>query len=513
MMCPPLSRALLRSYAWLGANDLATPPESLFALPEKVVQFGTGAFLRGFIGALIDDANQQERFGGRVVAVASTESARTRQINDQDGLYTLAVQGLRGGEPYRNERIIGSISRALTAAHEWDKVLACARQPALELIVCNTTDAGIVLDEGDRPELNPPRSFPGKLTRFLFERARCFDYAPARGMVILPCELIEKNGDRLRTLVLETAHRWQLGHAFSQWLDHAVPFCNTLVDRIVPGVPGPPDAGRFAQSLGYCDALLTVCEPYLLFAIEADERARSRLPFSGDEPGIVFADDISAFRERKVGLLNGTHTLMVPVALACGCNTVSEAVSHDLVAAFVRQLMFEEIAPTLDAPDADSFARETLGRFGNPFIRHSLTDIALQATTKFRVRVVPLIERFMSRTGMVPGALAFGMAAQLYSLHPSQRSAMTRLGLDFPPDDEGARIDALWRSAAEGAEGVRAVASAACSDARLWGRDLTQLAGFQEAVADALIRMMRVGVPMALESLIAASTDPGVPRS
>ncbi len=510
---PTLSRSLLLSDTWRGRAGLGVPSSALFDLPEKVVQFGTGAFLRGFIDAFIDDANRCERFGGRIVAVGSTESGRDARINEQDGLFTLIVQGLQGGAPYKDERIIASVSRALSAVNAWDAVLACARQPALTLIVSNTTEVGIVLDDGDRPDLSPPRSFPGKLTRFLFERARFFAFAPSKGVAVLPCELIENNGDRLRSVVLELAERWQLGSAFARWIELAVPFCNALVDRIVPGVPAPSDAEQIAHSLGYDDAMLTLCEPYRLLAVEADARARALLPFTGDEAGIVFADDIAAYRKRKVGLLNATHTLMVPVALGCGCCTVSEALSHERVGAFVRQVMFEEIVPTLDAPDAEAFALQALDRFGNPFIRHFLSDIALQATMKFRVRVVPLIARFVASTGTAPRALAFGLAAHLYFVQPDRRAAMIRSGLTLPVDNLGARLEALWLSVGDDARGPRAVAMAACADDELWGCDLARLAGFADAVADDLTHMVSGGVPAALEAFHASGADTALPQS
>src|SRR5918992_6044732 len=226
-----LSAALVRDPAFRRRAVRDVPDPALLDLPEKAVQFGTGASLRGFVDAILDEANRRGQFGGRVVAIASTASGRERVLNEQDGLYTLSVQGLENGREIQERRVIASLSRALSAADEWDAVLACARNPDLELIFSNTTEVGIAVDQDDKPDLDPPRSFPGKLTRFLHERARAVDYDVARGVTVIPCELIEENGERLCAIVLALAGRWNFGSAFVDWIEAAVPFCNTLVDR------------------------------------------------------------------------------------------------------------------------------------------------------------------------------------------------------------------------------------------------------------------------------------------
>src|SRR5687768_15842063 len=226
---PLLTRRLVGSLEFAARGDLAVSPPSaeLLDLPEKGVQFGTGAFLRGFIDYFIDEANRRGRFNGRVVAVGSTGSGRDQWINEQDGLYTLVIRGTEGGTAREELRVVSSVSRALSAATEWEHVLACARNPELEVVFSNTTEVGIAMDDGDDdPEAAPPRSFPGKLTRFLYERACEFSYAWSKGVVVVPCELIQDNGGRLREIVLGTAARWGLGGAFLHWVEEAVPFCN-----------------------------------------------------------------------------------------------------------------------------------------------------------------------------------------------------------------------------------------------------------------------------------------------
>lgn len=491
------------------ARGLVDP--ALLALPEKAAQFGTGAFLRGFVDFFVDAANRAGTFGGRVVAIGSTGSGRDRVLEAQDGLYTLAAQGIVDGEVHEEQRVIASVSRALSARDEWERVLDLARTPDLAVVFSNTTEVGIALDESDRPDLAPPRSFPGKLTAFLHARAVAFDFDPTRGVVVLPCELIEDNGATLRAIVRELAHRWSLGTTFTEWLDAAVPFCNTLVDRIVPGAPTGDDAERLRNALGYEDGLLTTCEPYRLFAVER--------PAGGDadavldalaraDDGVVIVDDIAPYRERKVRLLNGTHTAMVPTALLAGCETVREAMEHPRVGPFVRHVLFDEIVPTLTVPGAAAFARTVVDRFSNPFIRHALFDITLQGTMKTRVRLVPIYQRYAARFGEAPTGLAFGFAAYLLLLRGDLQARRRDAGLTVPADDQGERIAEAWRAAAvEGPDAAGPVVDRVAGDATLWDADLAALPGFRAAVATALADILRDGVPTALDALLGEVPD------
>ena len=507
---PLLTRELIQSRALAGRTDVSAPNAALLDLPETVLQFGTGAFLRGFVDYFIDAANRQGMFNGRVVAVGSTRSGREQLLTEQNGLYTLASRGIAEGRAVQDVRIISSVSRALSARDAWDEVLTLARAPELRLIVSNTTEVGITLDEDDALQLAPPRSYPGKLTRFLLERARAFDFDAAKGVLVLPCELIEMNGERLRETVLALSARWKLGNEFVSWLESAVPFCNTLVDRIVPGAPPPDEAAALQQRLDYRDGLITTCEVYRLFVIEGGDAVRARLGFAGVDPGVIVTDDVAPYRERKVRLLNGTHTIMAPVALLCGCETVGAAVEHELVGRFVRRVLLEEILPTVSAPDADTFAGDVLDRFANPYIRHSLFDISLQGTTKLRVRIVPTIRLAAERGGGgggggdAPQALAFGFAAYLRFMRGDLQAARRAAGLAVPPDDLGQRITALWSVAPnDGRPDLAGVVRAACADETTWGEDLTGVPNFAEAVTAHLTRIVRDGALAALGSLLA----------
>jgi len=498
---PRLSRELVASLALAEQAGVEVPPVETLDLPEKVVQFGTGAFLRGFAEYFIDEANRNGAFGGSVVAISSTGSQRDALLNAQGGLYTLAIRGIDGRAVRQRYRIISSLSRALSARDEWPAVLELARSKDVEVVISNSTEVGIVLDEEDRFDANPPRSFPGKLTQFLAERASAFDYDGSRGVVVLPCELIDANGDTLRDVVQALAARWALGPRFGAWLDAAVTFCNTLVDRIVPGVVPPEEADRLGVLFGYRDGLCTACESYALFAIQGDERLRGRLGFADADSRIVITPDIRPYRERKVRLLNGAHTISVPVALLAGLEAVRDAVRDERVGRFIRRVMFDDIVPSLAAPGADDFAVEVLERFANPYIRHALIDITLHETIKMRVRVVPSIVDFVRRTGRAPASLAFGFAAYLVFMRGDVQAERRTAGLAVPEDGEGARVRDAWldvdsRSDASLAELARRV----CADEILWEVDLTSMNGFADLVADHVIRIVRQGIRPALDA-------------
>jgi tagaturonate reductase len=471
-------------------------------LPERAVQFGTGALLRGLIDYFLDAANRQGRFLGRVVMVSSTGSGRDTLLADQDHLFTLAVQGLERGVPVEHYRVIGSVSRALSAVDQWQEVLACARNPELQLVFSNTTEIGITLDEGDGPDDVPPRSFPGKLARFLLERALAFDYDPARGVVVLPCELIEENGSTLRSIVLAHAERWGVDPRFAEWIRTSVPFCDTLVDRIVPGAPDAEGRSRLEATLGYRDEMLTTAEVYRLFAIRTDDTLRARLRFAGADDGIVLTPDVRPYHERKVRILNGGHTLIAPVALMAGLDSVADAVEDPLVGRYLRHVLFRELVPSLEVDGGERFAHETLERWANPFLRHALFDITLQATMKMRVRVVPSILRFARAYGRAPEGVALGFAAHILFLRGDLQRQRAAEAFSVPPDGHAAAIADRWRETGADADSVARLGDSVCADTRLWGEDLSRVTGFAALVSGWLVRLHQHGVRAALPALV-----------
>jgi tagaturonate reductase len=435
------------------------------------------------------------------VAVSSTGSSRDTALNEQDGLYTLAIRGVEAGESRERYRVVSSISRAISARDSWSDVLALARDPRIELVISNTTETGIVLDESDEYAADPPRSFPGKLTRFLAERAAAFDYDPRGGLIVLPCELNDENGAHLRVIVRQLSERWALDPRFDRWLLENVLFCNTIVDRIVPGVPRDEESTLLAASLGYRDDLLTTCEPYAFFGIEGDERLRARLGFVGDDARVETALDIRPYRRRKVQVLNGGHTIVASVALLAGLDTVRDACEDERVGRFLRRAMFDEIVPSVDVPGTERFALDVMDRFTNPHIRHALVDITLLGGAKLRTRVVPSILEYHARLGRAPASLAFGFAAYVAFMRGDFHASRAAAGLEMPGDHSGDHLRDAWTLVdIESDEAIADFAKSVCVDTRLWGHDLTSINGFADAVAEHLVRIVRHGITAALDA-------------
>ena len=465
-------------------------------LPVKVIQFGTGRFIRAFADAFIDEANRRGDFGGKIVMVASTGSGRAAQFNKQDGRFTLWTRGLVEDKPVEKVTTIRSIQAALSAQAHWAEVLKLACTPELAVICSNTTEIGLALGDNDR--LDAPKSYPARLTALLYRRARHYDFDLQRGLVVLPCELIEHNGARLQSLIQQQSRLWSLGPDFQSWLANGVRFCNTLVDRIVPGLPDTQELETVHRSIGWQDPLLTVAEPYRLWAIEGDGALAERLGFAGHD-GIVITPDITPYRIRKIRLLNGGHTLSVPLGLLAGCQTVLDNMHHAIVGPFIEDLMRKEIGPVLsvDPETVPPYISEVIARWSNPFMHHRLLDITLQSTTKMRHRVVPTLQEFYRHFGgrRTPRRIALGFAAWLLFMRGTRQDSGrvygTMHGSEYVIDDTHAVRFLNWwpKDSAHVDTFVRSVLS--CED--LWGCNLEEMAGFATSVSDALNLLLTEG--------------------
>ena len=369
-----------------------------------MLQFGTGVLLRALCAASVDAANRAGVFNGRIVVVQSTPQGRARAMNEQDGLFTLVERGLSNGEPVERTRLIGSISRALVADGEWDAVREVAARPELQVIVSNVTESGFRLEAG----------FPARLTDVL--RARFERLPDGPTLFVIPTELVPDNGPRLAAMVDEVAREGPRSDEFRAWRSARVRFCSSLVDRITPGAPPTDQRAALEAGLGYADALLTVTEPYSFWAIETDPPAlRTAFPIDLSPESVVFAPDIGFYQERKLRLLNATHTALAPLALLAGIRTVREAVAHPRLGAFLRRMLLDEIVPAVAIPleAAAEFARSVVERFGNPWLDHEWRVIATDQEAKMRIRVVPLIVAFAKRRAHAPETLALACAAHL----------------------------------------------------------------------------------------------------
>jgi tagaturonate reductase len=497
-----LSRDILKK---LGLPQL--PSEKVLALPEKVLQFGTGVLLRGLPDHFIDKANKQGIFNGRIVVVKSTSNGGTDAFDKQDGLYTLVERGVENGQLCENYVINASISRVVSAKEAWNEILACAENPAMELIISNTTEVGIALVESDA-HTDQPVSFPGRLLAFLEHRYKTFNGSRDAGMVIIPTELLVDNGVLLKNIVVRLAELKGVSDDFMNWLKQANDFCNSLVDCIVPGKLAAAEQASVENQLGYSDELMIMSEPYRLWAIEtSSERTRAILSFSTVDKGVVISPDINRFRELKLRLLNATHTFSCGLAYLAGFTTVKEAMNDHAFSDYISSLMLQEIVPLvaqngITVEEANRFAAQVIDRFRNPYIDHQWLSITMQYTSKMMMRTVPLIEKHYAQYNDVPELMALGVAAWLLFTKPVEKVGDKYYGdhnnSKYPiQDDKAGQVYKYWQTG-----NTNNIAEAVLKDVAVLGIDLTQLKGFAEAVQLYLASLTEKGANKTLRSEI-----------
>ena len=487
----------------INHSSVVVPEEALFELPEKVLQFGTGVLLRGLPDYFIDKANRQGIFGGRIVVVKSTSQGDTSAFDKQDGLYTICVRGVADGQKVEENLINSSISRVLTATEQWEQVLECAHNAQLQIIVSNTTEVGIQLVQDDVRH-HPPKSFPGKLLAFLYERFKAFEGSEHSGMVIIPTELIPDNGAKLQAIVLELAHLNGLEDAFIDWLECCNYFCNSLVDRIVPGKPDAAALADLEASLGYSDGLLTMSEVYRLWAIEGDEKVKEILSFAQADAGLVIEPNIDSYRELKLRMLNGTHTLSCGLAFLAGFETVKDGMEDEGLSTFITALMQNEIAPSIpykiDLATAQNFGAKVLDRFRNPHLKHQWLAITMNYSSKMKMRCIPILLKHYQQSSAVPEAFVLGFAAYLYFTKPvSVRDGKyfgDLAGASYYIQDDVAPV--FYKRWAE--LSPAALVKEVLRDSGYWGEDLSALPGFAEAVTTKLNELMKTGAKEMIEA-------------
>jgi len=461
-----------------------------FALPIKILQFGQGNFMRGFFDWQVDLLNERTGLDAGVVVVRPRGGSAAPLLDVQDGLFTVLVRGLNEqGEPVKEYRKVACVQRELDPNTMYGDYLALASAPELRFVVSNTTEAGIAVNETDRIDDAPPVSFPAKLTQFLFRRFEAFDGANDKGLVLLPCELIDQNGPALQRAVLHFARLWNLPAAFEAWVEEACTFCSTLVDRIVTGHPAA-DAEEIQRDLGYADQFLVAAEYYYLFVIQGPAWVGEELKLAGSGLNVKLVDDITPYKKRKVGILNGGHTTLVPVALLAGLEAVGPAVDDEGVGRFLRAAIADEIIPALgmDRRELEAYAEDVILRFRNPAIHHRLASIALNSWSKFAARVMPQLLRYIEiNAGRMPRRLVLALAATM---------VLYRGGIIELLDDKAnldwfaqawAKVDAREWSMAQ-------LASGWLANRALWGRDLNEVPGLTYALTVALEQTGRQGV-------------------
>lgn len=463
--------------------------------PERVIQFGTGNFLRAFLDWQVHVMNQHHLFRGRIVVVQSTKSGTVQTINQQDGLYTIYLQGIKENNPVSEHEVVKSISRGINITSEYEEYVALASNPDLRFIFSNTTEAGISFHRDDTLD-KPQSSFPGKLTSFLYKRYQVFNGDKSKGFIIFPCELIEDNGAELKRIIVEYARLWKLDEAFISWLNEANTFCNTLVDRIVPGFPKDSIDKKITE-LGYKDELIVVGEQFHLFVIEGPEYIKEEFPAELVGLNVHVVNDLRPFRLKKVRLLNGAHTLMSPVAYLIGLNTVYEAVTTELSKNFIDHFLYKEIVPTLPYNEQEvlDFANDVMNRFKNPFIKHYLSSISLNSIAKFKTRVVPTLKDYLDKYETVPKGILFSLSALLLFYRGKREHEEIPL-----VDDEYVikQFHNAWDKYENEKLPLEQVVTIILSDERLWGVDLSEINKLVDTVTVYLTRMIEKGVQEAL---------------
>lgn len=476
--------------------------------PERVLQFGEGNFLRAFTDYWFDMANEKAGWNGKCVLVQPIAQGLTQRINRQEGLYTLYLRGRQNGEKVDAKRVISSVSRCLNPyeKQDYDAMMDVAAGEALEYIVSNTTEAGIVYDPSCRLEDCPPASFPAKLTQVLLHRWR----AGRPGVVVLSCELIDNNGKELLRCVNQYIKQWGLEEGFARWVNGDCTFCSTLVDRIVPGrIRDAAEAARLEDENGYRDALIDVGEVFGVWNIEGPEWLAEKLPFRAAGLNCPVVPDVTPYKKRKVRILNGAHTGFVPGAYLAGYDIVRDCMQDDVILGFMNRMLHEEVIPTLplDRQDLEAFAAAVQDRFNNPFINHELMSITLNSTSKWRARNMPSLLEYAQTAGKLPPCLAMSFAAYI-AFYSSDIQALTEQGLVCrrPKGNEYTVSDDRWvlefYYSRRGVSDETLVHDVMTNE-KMWGQDLTLVPGFEQAAAENLRRIRTEGARAAFAACLA----------
>lgn len=467
--------------------------------PERIVQFGEGNFLRAFVDWIIDDMNDKANFNSSVVVVQPLAGGRIKELNDQDGLYTLYLSGIKNGQAVKEHKVINSISRGINPYENYEEYLAIGENPDLRFVISNTTEAGISYSAGDTID-KIQNSYPAKLTALMYHRYKTFDGAADKGLIIMPCELIDQNADHLKEFILQYAKEWNLEAGFINWIETANTFCNTLVDRIVPGYPRDK-AAEYQKDLGYEDVNLVECEQFHLWVIEAPQWVKNEFPADKAGLNVLFTDNQKPYKVRKVRILNGAHTTLTPVAYLYGIDTVRESVEHEVMGKFLKDAIYNEIIPTLELPKAEleQFAKDVLERFSNPYVKHLLMSIALNSMPKYETRVLPSLLTYAKEKNTLPKKLVFGLAAMMVFYKGDRNGEKIDVA-------DGADIIELyadaWKMYDGSKESVSKVVTKVLAYESNWKMDLNKVAELTDLVTQYVYAILTDGIQKAINAVM-----------
>ena len=473
----------------------------------RIIQFGTGMLLRALPDFLIQEAIDQGRLNGSVVIVKST-GADVSEFSNQDNLYTVLIKGLRNGQQVQEHKIISCVSSVVSAVDNWSVVLQYAAQPAVDILISNSTEAGFIYKPEIFDEQAAPSTFPAKLTRYLYERFRLLGEMDAPGLIILPTELISENGLVLRSFVERHAEHNLLPELFINWLRIKNYFCNTLVDRIVPGKCEPNDVIQI-NGVSYTDKLHTAAEPYALWAIEGDEAIKEKLSFFSEGSAAFVTNNLEPYKERKLRILNGSNTFMAGLGWQMDCTTTYDTMMLDQTRIYTRQLIFEEIIPTIEkrCADLETFANETLDRFSNPEIRYPLQTIARGYSGKMNNRNVETFFRYYEIKGQLPVLSCLGLASFFVYYIPAGCDNgvyyMMRDGVKYNyHDDKAELLCSLLSGVSSNPEMLKEKIQEILKNNSIFSRDLTTLPGLLDVVARFASQILETGMPRVLRGVL-----------
>ncbi|MDO4931901.1 MAG: tagaturonate reductase [Prevotellaceae bacterium] len=494
--------------AQLPALNARTAPKSV--MPEKIIQFGEGNFLRAFVDWIIWNMNQKTNFNGSVVVVQPIERGMVDWLNGQDCLYHVNLQGRLNGEAVNSLTRVDTISRAINPYSQNWAYKALAEQPEIRFVISNTTEAGIAFDDTCKLSDAPASSYPGKLTQLLYYRYKAFDGDPKKGLIIMPCELIFLNGHHLKECIRQYIELWKDDFGadyagFKEWFEKYNYVCATLVDRIVPGFPRK-EIADIQQKVGYADNLVVQAEIFHLWVIEKAENMTCdelRAEFPAEKAGlnVLIAESEAPYHERKVTLLNGPHTVLSPVAYLSGINIVRDALHDEVVGQYIKKVQYDELMQTLNLPmeELQQFAADVLERFDNPYVDHQVTSIMLNSFPKFQARDLPGVKTYLERKGELPKGLVFGLAAIITYYKGGTRAD----GAPIEPNDDQKIMDLLKELWATGdtrkvAEGVLGAVDL------IWKEqgNINEVAGLTDLVTEYLNLIQEKGMYEAVKTIL-----------
>lgn len=472
-----------------------TAPKS--AMPEKVIQFGEGNFLRAFVDWIIWNMNQKTDFNGSVVVVQPIEKGMVDWLNGQDCLYHVNLQGLENGQPVNSLTRIDVISRAINPYSQNAAYMALAEQPEIRFVISNTTEAGIAFDPDCKLEDAPASSYPGKLTQLLYHRYQIFNGAKDKGLIIFPCELIFLNGHHLKDCIYQYIDLWKLPEDFKTWFTECCGVYATLVDRIVPGFPRK-DIKDIQEKISYADYLVVQAENFHLWVIEAPQEIAKEFPADKAGLHVLFVPSEVPYHERKVTLLNGPHTVLSPVAFLSGVNIVRDACKHPVIGKYIHKVQYEELMQTLNLPqdELQKFAGDVIERFMNPFVDHQVTSIMLNSFPKYQTRDLPGVKTYLERKGELPQGLVFGLAAIITYYKGGKRED----GIEIMPNDAQDIMDLLKNLWATG--DFQKITDGVLGATSIWGEDLNNIKGMNALVKKDLELIAEKGMLEAVKTIL-----------